>query len=165
MYNLYLLFLSLLFWSVQGQEIRGKVVKVQDGDTFTLLTSTNEQIKVRMYGIDAPEKKQPYGQASKKHLSDFIFGKTVCVVQKGKDKYKRYLGIAYLENGENVNYRMVADGYAWHFTKYSDDTYQVALEKNARNQKRGIWQEPAPVSPWDFRAMTKSKKSSLAPVR
>ncbi len=160
MYNLYLVFVSLLFFFGQAQETRGRVVKIQDGDTFTLLTNTNEEIKVRMHGIDAPEKNQPYGQASKKHLSELIYGKTVCVIQKGKDKYKRYLGIAYFENGENVNYKMVADGYAWHFTKYSDDGYQVSLEKNARKQRRGLWQDSNPMSPWEFRAASKLKKSS-----
>lgn len=158
MYNLYIVLLSLFFVFGQGQETRGKVIKIQDGDTFTLLTSNNDEVKVRMHGIDAPEKKQAYGQASKKHLSDLIYGKHVCVVQKGKDKYKRFLGIAYLENGENVNYRMVEDGYAWHFTKYSDDDYQALLEKRARTFKKGIWQEPNPLAPWDFRAMSKSKK-------
>ena len=81
--------------------LEGKVISVTDGDTIKILTSKRQQIKVRLYGIDAPEKKQPYGTAAKRYLADLITGKTVQIEGRGKDRYKRVLGIVYLD-GKDV---------------------------------------------------------------
>lgn len=121
-----------------------KVVKIIDGDTIKILTSEREQIKVRLYGIDAPEKKQPYGTAAKRYLSDLIAGKTVQIEECGKDRYKRVLGIAYLD-GKDVNEILVLNGYAWAFTKYSK-IYE-SQEWQARSKGLGLWRDKNPIKP------------------
>ena len=121
-----------------------RVVKIIDGDTIKILTSERQQIKVRLYGIDAPEKKQPYGTAAKRYLSDLIAGKTVQIEELGKDRYKRVLGIVYLD-GKDVNEILVLNGYAWAFTKYSK-IYE-SQERQARNKGLGLWQDKNPIKP------------------
>ncbi|WP_346745418.1 thermonuclease family protein [uncultured Campylobacter sp.] len=124
-----------------------KVIKISDGDTITVL-SGKEQTKVRLYGIDAPEKKQDYGQKSKHFLASLIAGQVVEVEPKGKDRYKRTLGIIYYK-GQDINAQMVLNGYAWAYVKYSK--IYVDQEKTARENKRGLWQSSDPTPPWVFR--------------
>ena len=124
-----------------------KVIKISDGDTITLL-SGKEQTKVRLYGIDAPEKKQDYGQRSKQFLASLIAGQMVEVESKGKDRYKRTLGIIRYK-GQDINAQMVLNGYAWAYIKYS--RIYVDQEKLARENKRGLWQSSNPTPPWVWR--------------
>lgn len=124
-----------------------KVIKISDGDTITVL-SGKEQTKVRLYGIDAPEKKQDYGQRSKQFLASLIAGQVVEVEPKGKDRYKRTLGIIYYK-GQDINAQMVLNGYAWAYVKYS--RMYVDQEKLARENKRGLWQSSNPTPPWVWR--------------
>ena len=129
-----------------------KVVKIIDGDTIRILTPEREQIKVRLYGIDAPEKKQPYGTAAKRYLADMIAGKTVQIEERGKDRYKRVLGIAYLD-GKDVNEILVLNGYAWAFTKYSK-IYE-SQEWQARSKGLGLWRDKNPIKPEIWRKVYK----------
>lgn len=124
-----------------------KVIKISDGDTITVLNN-KEQTKVRLYGIDAPEKKQDYGQKSKQFLASLIAGQVVEVEPKGKDRYKRTLGIIY-HKGQDINAQMVLNGYAWAYVKYS--RIYVNQEKTARENKRGLWQSSDPTPPWVWR--------------
>ena len=110
------------------------------------------QIKVRLYGIDAPEKKQPYGAAAKQYLADLVAGKTVQIEEHGKDRYKRVLGIAYL-GGRDVNEILVLNGYAWAFTKYSK-IYE-SQERQARNKGLGLWCDKNPIKPEIWRKIYK----------
>lgn len=126
---------------------QSKVIKISDGDTITVL-SGKEQTKVRLYGIDAPEKKQDYGQRSKQFLASLIAGQVVEVEPKGKDKYKRTLGIIHFK-GQDINAQMVLNGYAWAYVKYS--RIYVDQEKTARENKRGLWQSNDPTPPWQWR--------------
>ena len=98
----------------------GRVVGVSDGDTITLLDTTNTQYKVRLSGIDAPEKKQPFEQVSKRSLSDLVYDKTVAVEWKKKDRYQRIVGKVLLDNVD-VNLEQVKRGLAWHYTKYKKE--------------------------------------------
>ncbi|WP_169975880.1 thermonuclease family protein [Campylobacter sp. RM16191] len=125
----------------------GKVVKVSDGDTITILQD-KQQIKVRLYGIDAPEKKQAYGEKSRKFLANLIAGQIVEVKEKGKDKYKRVLGVVYY-NGQDINAKMVSSGYAWAFVKYSKD--YVKHQEYAVSKKFGLWADKEPAPPWEWR--------------
>lgn len=127
--------------------LSGKVVSIHDGDTITVL-SGKEQTKVRLYGIDAPEKKQDYGQRSKQFLANLIAGQMVEVEPKGKDRYKRTLGIIYYK-GQDINAQMVKNGYAWAYVKYSK--IYVDQEKTARKNKLGLWQSSDPTPPWEWR--------------
>lgn len=135
-----LLPLSLLAFSA-------KVVKISDGDTITILQN-KEQTKVRLYGIDAPEKKQDYGQKSKQFLASLIAGQVVEVEPKGKDRYKRTIGTIYYK-GQDINAQMVLNGYAWAYVKYS--RIYVDHERLAREKKLGLWQSSNPTPPWQWR--------------
>lgn len=129
-----------------------KVVKIIDGDTIKILTPEREQIKVRLCGIDAPEKKQPYGTAAKRYLADLIAGKTVQIEERGKDRYKRVLGIVYFD-GKDVNEILVLNGYAWAFTKYSK-IYE-SQERQARSKGLGLWRDKNPIKPEVWRKVYK----------
>lgn len=123
------------------------LVSVSDGDTITLMNK-GEKLKVRFYGIDAPESAQKYGQYCKNMLSDLLKGKEIKLDIKDKDKYGRIVGIVYA-NGEDINKTMVRNGCAWSYQnytkKYLDD------EKYARNKMLGLWQDKNPQNPRDFR--------------
>ena len=146
---IFLLFMSILF----ADPI--KIIKIYDGDTITALTSQKEKIKIRLYGIDAPELKQPFGKASKRHLIDLISNKSLNINEKGKDKYGRTLAVLY--NGDqNINAQMVIDGYAWAYDKFSKD--YVAFQQNAQALKKGLWIDKDVVRPSDFRKLKKSSR-------
>nr|DAR26794.1 MAG TPA: nuclease-like protein [Caudoviricetes sp.] len=146
---MFLLFISILF----ADQI--KIIKIYDGDTITALTSQKEKIKIRLYGIDAPELKQPFGKASKRHLIDLISNKSLNINEKGKDKYGRTLAVLY--NGDqDINAQMVADGYAWAYDKFSKD--YVAFQQNAQALKKGVWIDKDVVRPSDFRKLKKSSR-------
>lgn len=140
MFKILVLFLAPIF--LFGLD--GKVVGVTDGDTIKILTPERQQVKVRLYGIDAPEKKQPYGAAAKRYLSDLIVGKTVQIEELGKDRYKRVLGIVHLDS-KDVNEILVLNGYAWAFTKYSK-IYE-SQEWQARSKGLGLWRDKNPIKP------------------
>jgi len=130
-----------------------KVIGVKDGDTISLLMDGKEQA-VRFAHIDCPEKKQPFGTKAKQFVSDACFGKYVTLVINEKNKYdrnKRLIAEVILENGRNLNKELVKNGLAWHFKKYSDSKEYDQLEKAARKKKIGLWNEPDPIAPWDWR--------------
>jgi len=135
------------------KKIEGKVIKISDGDTFTLLLEKdNFPVRVRLIEIDAPERKQPFSKKSKQYLSHLIFGKKVTVYYKKKDRYGRILGHVFLKNNKlNINHEMVKNGYAWQFKKYSNDKKLAELEKEAKLNKRGLWQDKNAVPPWEWR--------------
>ncbi|WP_082762664.1 thermonuclease family protein [Aliarcobacter cryaerophilus] len=131
-------------------ELVGKVVKVSDGDTVTILTSDKTQHKIRLNDIDAPEKKQNFGNKSKDNLAKYIAGKTVTVQYQKKDKYKRILGTIYYNNTD-INLQQVKDGYAWVYRKYSNNQNYYKAEKLARDKRIGLWADKNPLEPWEFR--------------
>jgi endonuclease YncB( thermonuclease family) len=138
------------------QTITGRVVGVHDGDSITVLASGNEQHKVRLDGIDAPELKQAFSQQSKQTLSDLVFDKSVVLRVIGKDRYKRTLAVVVV-NGLNVNLEMVQRGMAWRYEKYSKDAELLAAQEAAKEGRLGLWRDPEPVAPWDWRAKGKNK--------
>jgi endonuclease YncB( thermonuclease family) len=141
----------------KGVECSVKVVGITDGDTFKGLTIDNQQVKCRIYGIDAPEKKQAFGQKSKQYLSDLIFGKTVKIKVQGKN-FDRAIVRVYTADGKDISAEMLRAGMAWHFKKYSsDDTEYSEFENQARNAKIGLWADKDLIAPWDFR-YKKSKR-------
>ena len=129
--------------------LSGKVVSIHDGDTITVLQG-KQQVKVRLFGIDAPELKQPYGKKSKQFLANLIAGKVVEVEGNGKDRYKRTIGTIYL-NGADINAQMVANGYAWAYRKFSKK--YTAQESKAKKQGLGLWQDKEPTPPWEWRRL------------
>lgn len=137
--------------SVTDFDLTGRVVRVADGDTVSVLDGSNTQHKVRLFGIDTPERDQPYGQAAKRSLMQLIDEKSVGVVIVTTDSYGRTVGTLY-RDGVNINVAMVASGYAWWYQYYAPHEHALQeAEQQARSQKLGLWAEPNPVAPWDWR--------------
>ena len=156
----YLLTLFLIF-PVIADSITGKVVKITDGDTVHVLLADHTKERIRLAGIDAPERKQAFGNKSKKYLSGHVAAETVTVKYGKRDRYGRIVG-KIIFNGQDVNLDMIQSGLAWHYKKYkkeqsSDDQIAYAVaEINARKQKRGLWQDSHVLAPWQWR---KNKKN------
>ena len=169
--------LAIFFGGVSDvAEIHGRVVRISDGDTLTILSpatgtgttgvppvasaratgtgttgvSPVAQHKIRLYGIDAPEKSQAFGAASKHHLSSLVFGKDVRVKYKSRDKYGRILGTVYVD-GKDVNLEMIRAGLAWHYKRFDSTPAYAAAESEARQNRRGLWSDPNPIPPEQFR--------------
>jgi endonuclease YncB( thermonuclease family) len=141
---------SSAFAAKPHYEISGKVVKIADGDTLTILDSANAQHKIRLAGIDAPEKGQPFGTKARENLADKVFGQTVRVEVIDVDRYKREVGRIYL--GERfVNMEMVRDGFAWRYVQYDRTGEFTAAEADAREHRRGLWADPNPMPPSEWR--------------
>ncbi len=140
------------------ESFSGKVVTIADGDTIRIFNQNeNKQYKIRLFGIDAPEKKQDYGKKSKDALSDLIFGKNVQITVKGIDQYKRVLGVVLLGNSE-INLEMVKNGHAWVYRKYHKSKNYIDAENLAKSNKIGLWRQENPTPPWDYRKNEKSSK-------
>jgi endonuclease YncB( thermonuclease family) len=151
------LFALTLALNLHAQSLLGRVVSVADGDTITVLDINKTQHRVRLSGIDAPEKNQAFGEASRKSLSELVANKKVTVIWERQDKYSRKLGKVML--GElDCNLEQLRRGLAWHYKKYENEQPPVDrksyanAEEVARSKKVGLWGEPAPIAPWDFRS-------------
>jgi endonuclease YncB( thermonuclease family) len=134
----------------------GRVVGVDDGDTITVLDSSNQNHRIRIQGIDAPEKRQPFGTQSKQQLSQKVFDKLVVIQWSKHDRYGRIVGKVIL-NGRDVCLDQIKAGMAWHYKDYQDEQtpedrqlYSDA-EDAARFSRTGLWIDPNPTPPWDFR--------------
>ena len=136
--------------------LQGRVVKLADGDSITVLDDDKTQHKIRLSGIDTPERGQPFGKAAKQFLSDKIANKTVCVGWYKKDRYKRLVGVVRY-NDEDINLSIVKAGLAWHYKAYqneqseSDQKRYAKAEETAKKQKLGLWQDKRAIAPWDWR--------------
>ena len=139
----------------------GKVVKVIDGDTVQVLDNQNANIRVRLYGIDAPESKQSWGKKSKQALSSAVAGKTVKVVEHGPDVYGRELGTIWLD-GYDINASMVGSGHAWvyRFDNEAIVPAYIKFETGAKNTALGLWSENSPIPPWEWRHLNKKKEKT-----
>lgn len=144
-------------------KLKGKVIKITDGDTVNVLDVINQTLKIRLAGIDAPERGQPFGKAAGKFLASLINQQTVCVNWYKHDKYQRLVGVITHE-GEDINLAMITAGYAWHSKKYQHeqseadrDLYDNA-EKQARSDVIGLWSQPDPVTPADWRKGNRPNK-------
>lgn len=127
-----------------------KVVGVSDGDTITALCPGNEQMKVRLAEIDAPEKDQPFGTRSKQALSDLCFGRAADVVPQTTDRYGRTVARVRCE-GQDASEQLVRGGMAWVFDRYVTDRSLYPLQDEARAARRGLWVAAEPVPPWKWR--------------
>ena len=132
-------------------DFSGKVVGVLDGDTIEVLHNTHAE-RIRLNGIDCPEKGQAYGNRAKQAASALVFGKEVTLQTYGKDKFGRTIADALLPDGTNVNHELVKDGWCWWYRKYAPGNTELEkLEKEAREAKKGLWIDPAPIPPWERR--------------
>ncbi len=131
-------------------------MKVADGDSITVLDSTTTQHRIRLQGIDAPERKQAFGNASRKHLASLVAGKTVTVKWDKRDRYRRIVGFVIVD-GQDVNLAQVKTGMAWFYRYYQKELSRenrklyAQAEDEARANKKGLWQDKNPMPPWEWR--------------
>lgn len=142
--------LLLITSTIHADEIRGKVISIEDGDTITVLDAAKERHRIRLEGIDAPERGQAFGTRSKELMRQEVGGKDVVIIWTKKDRYGRILGDVLL--GEhNINFEMVKEGMAWHFKQYSKSKELAEAEVQARQERKGLWADKEPIPPWEFR--------------
>lgn len=143
------LVVSALAHSCGYSQLVGKVTAIADGDTFTMLVN-NEQIRVRLHGIDCPERGQDFSTVARQFLAEMIFEKEVTVKEVDTDRYGRTIGMVII-GGKNVNEELLKAGLAWHYKRYDQNPNWEKFEERARNEKKGIWSQPNPIPPWEFR--------------
>ncbi|XAI95637.1 hypothetical protein [Microcystis phage Mae-JY22] len=131
-------------------DVVGKVVSVQDGDTLTVLVEGCRPLKVRLAEIDAPEKKQPFNQPAKKSLAAMCHGVRATVKVQTYDRYGRAVGRVFCE-GVDANREQLARGLAWLYVAFATDESLIEVEAEAREARRGLWSEPNPTPPWEWR--------------
>jgi micrococcal nuclease len=139
--------LLLLSFTLQAKTLTCRVVGITDGDTFSCLTTNNQQIKVRLAEIDAPEHNQPFGKKSRQRLASLIHQRHVKLAITGEDRYHRTLATVYNSQGQNVNLIMVQQGMAWAYRQYLHDVAYLQAEQTARENRRGLWRDHSPVEP------------------
>ena len=165
MYRPFVGFLVLFFGLLshaQTGELQGKVIRVADGDTLTILIEPIKlDMPVRLAGVDAPEKHMAFGQASKQSLSDLAYGRQVLVEWNKKDKYGRIVGKVIID-GQDINIVQVQRGMAWHFKEYAkeqseeDQAAYAQAERAASAARVGLWQDLDPIPPWTWRKLKRS---------
>lgn len=152
-----LLAIAFLALPIQAELISGRVVRVADGDTIAVLDAGNVQHKIRLAGIDAPEKVQAYGRRSRESLYELVAGKTVIVETNKRDRHGRLLGKV-LVNGRDINVEQIRRGLAWFYRQYERELAETdrqdyeRAETEAKDSHRGLWAERSPVPPWEFRS-------------
>lgn len=138
----------------------GLVVGISDGDTITVLRDGWEQVKIRLYGIDCPEKRQAWGNRSTQATRRLCAGETVEVRETGADRYGRAVAIVTLPTARTLQEELVAEGLAWVWPKYCKLPVCEAwlqLEARARENKAGLWQDAKPIPPWEWRNGEKTR--------
>ena len=164
-----LLFAFLIANAVYAATLEGRVAGVHDGDTITVLDANRQQYKIRLAGIDAPESRQAFATRSKQNLSGLVFGKDVAVEWKKRVRKDRILGKVLVDEPSadcafrdcrkslDAGLQQIRDGFAWHYKQYEreqspeDRGRCAAAERNAREKRAGLWTDPYPAPPWDWR--------------
>ena len=159
--SIFLLCFLLFPLSAFAQSAPARVIAVADGDTITVLTTTEQQIKIRLYGIDCPESKQAFGNRARQATSKAVAGKNVDILPIDEDRYGRTVALVFAD-GESLNEILVRDGMAWVYTAYCKQEAICEplkeLEKTARAQRNGLWADKAPVPPWEWRKESRKNR-------
>lgn len=137
-------------------EFAGQVVGVIDGDTIDVLHDGRTE-RIRLNGIDTPEKGQDYGRRAKQFAEDLLAKQEVKVLIQGADKYGRTIGDVFLSDGTHLNKELVKAGLAWWYCRHSSDDSLKQLEEEARDAKRGLWKDPVPIPPWVYRKLQRKQ--------
>lgn len=143
-------------------DFSGKCVGVLDGDTVSVIKN-GTPIRIRLHGIDCPESSQDFGTKAKNFTANMAFGKNVEVKEQNTDGYGRIVGVVFVD-GKNLNLELLKAGLAWHYKQFSTDKTYAEAEKNAREQKIGLWSNPNPIPPWEFRKKTYRKDANSPQV-
>ena len=136
---------------VRIEEFIGKVVSIKDGDTIDVLRGS-KSVRIRLHGVDTPEKKQAFGEKAKNFTAELAFGKVVRVAVVEIDRYERSVAEVLLPDGRSLNKELVKAGLAWWYRRYAPNDRELeGLEEEARKERRGLWSESVPLAPWSFR--------------
>lgn len=146
------------------QGLTGRVVRIIDGDTIEVLMG-QRPVRVRLYGVDCPERSQAFGTAARRFTSELCFGQTVRLLSHGTDRYGRLLADVVLADGRVVNQELVRAGLAWWYREFAPEARELeALEQQARARRLGLWADPQPLPPWEFRRSERAApRESLRP--
>jgi endonuclease YncB( thermonuclease family) len=154
--------LLLFCASLAAADFTAPVISVLDGDTIEVLHNTRPE-RIRLNGIDCPEKGQAFGNNAKLAASALVYGKEVTLQTYSLDKYGRTIADVLLPDGTNVNHALVKDGWCWWYRKYApNDTALEGLEREAREGKKGLWFDPAPIPPWVYRKVRRGQALDLS---
>lgn len=149
-------FILAIAYPAAAEQITGRVVAIQDGDTLTLLVN-RKQVKVRLADIDSPESKQPFGTRSRQSLATLCFNKEARLETQGKDRYGRTIATVYCADVD-ANATQVRQGMAWVFDRYASPSSPLyALQNDARAARRGLWADSSPIPPWEWRGKRREK--------
>lgn len=152
---------------VARADFQGRVVRVSDGDTVTVLRQGSqgpEQVRVRLASIDAPERRQAFGNRSRQHLAELVFDRRVTVLEQGSDRYGRTIGVIEVDGG-NANQQMVRAGLAWAYRQYLNDSVMLRLETQARRARRGLWADDDAIAPWEYRRQQAARRKAEREAR
>lgn len=159
------IFLMAATHGAYAEVISGKVIRVADGDTITVLDAQMQQHKVRLAGIDAPERRQAFGHRAQELLASLVASQQVDVETEKTDKYGRLVGKV-LVHGRDINLAVVVAGLAWHYKTYeseqtpADRMLYASAELEARNQRKGLWIDPSPEAPWTWRSLKRGQSGA-----
>ncbi len=152
MRRLFFLLLLVLAFPACAADYAGRVIGIADGDTITVLTADKTQHRIRLWGIDAPETGQDFGSRAKQAASGLAFGKQVTIRTRDTDRYGRTVAEVILPDGRSMNREMVKQGMAWWYRQYAPRDSELArLETDAKAARIGLWSQPNPVPPWNWR--------------
>jgi len=152
--------LALTAYGATAAEFDGTIVGVADGDTVTLLDASRTQHRIRLDGIDAPERTQPYGQRARQSLAELAHGRTAHADCPKVDRYGRAV-CRVIVDGVDIGFEQIRRGFAWHYVKYaheqrtSDRASYARAEREARSTQTGLWSFSDPTAPWDYRRIPK----------
>lgn len=151
--------------NVIASDYKAKVVAVKDGDSITIRSGEHKQIVI-LYGIDCPEQGQEFGKEARDFTNQACYGKTVTIIEKGKDKFDRLIADIILEDGTDLNKLLVSKGLAWWSDKFAPkDADLKTLHMNAKEKHLGLWASAKPIPPWIFRNGEKSVQAVLKPAQ
>lgn len=135
-----------------------RCVKVYDGDTIEVMAGGPKSLRVRLHAIDAPEKGQPFSNVARKRTRELTEGKRVRVEVRDQDQYDRLVARIYVD-GIDLSEQLIREGLAWHYTRYSSEIALGQAQREARRTHRGLWQDPDPEPPWEFRRRRRDSSS------
>nr|WP_315034462.1 thermonuclease family protein [uncultured Chryseobacterium sp.] len=152
-----LMLVCLLFPLLTFSQTRGRVIKISDGDTITVLLEGSQQKKIRLAEVDCPEKGQPFGKNAKQFTSDQVFGKTINFIETSTDRYGRSIAKVYYDQDKYLSKELIKAGMGWWYFSYSNDASLGKLQEKAQRNKAGLWQDIHAMAPWEYRKMKREE--------
>ena len=137
----------------------GKVVGIVDADTLDVLDEAKTVRRIRIHGVDAPERGQPFSDLARQALSNLVATRQVTVDPVDEDRYQRTVARVRVD-GKDVGKTMIGDGWAWHYVKYDRSPDYAAAEKAARQAGNGLWRDTHAIPPWEWRKMPKADRDT-----